>query len=657
MFLQRIGAKTVKMMYESLRQLTFSKKALKKNKMLEYCSKKIKYKEGALIDGYIILKGHLCLSTMKKGYIPKEGEPEDYPEYFVKQNEFICSDNIWKYIPNFGKNIIIRYLQFVPEDEQLEVLKLPMSEYKHIVKRNPSERDVMIFLSKAIPSLGSYCLSTKMKVVDNFTPKYYKGGEIICKEGDELGHIMVILQGECEILKNNPEAKTYRGESGLGFLSESLINNKIWTVSSNHWIGGESVFYNKPLAYSVRSLSIVRLLICSREKINSIPKDILESLKKELDRSISLNEDRLQKLEDTKKMLLNLDHEISRTLPEQISHLTKKYPNASKNTISNIRKVLLPELMNKPRFLLCKNTARVDPTLHDDNSKKKIISQFLEKKRQGQLDDPGNTFQSFMHLTLAEEGEKPRYLYESTFDEKHQKAPPDITLKHTLCHRSNSITQPREPVSMKANIRSINNIKLRNKARESGFTPSEQGNYQDPISEEVKKYSQYKKMQEESRRNYETIDSLSPKLRNKYARHSSIKLLARRGSNANKMPSVERDSSVKTIKNSYMSFEQAFEDRVKNMSERKSMVKNYIKSSFTKNSQNSINFSNISLNRKSIKPFDISKSSDVTNDILRGSRNRSKPSPKRMPQAALFDKGTNFYFKVKNFKRKKREIF
>jgi len=67
---------------------------------------------------------------------------------------------------------------------------------------------------------------------------------------------------------------------------------------------------------------------------------------------------------------MTLDHEISQTLPQQISHLSKKYPNASKNALSNLRKVILPEVMNKPRFLLCKNTARVDPT-YDDGKRNK----------------------------------------------------------------------------------------------------------------------------------------------------------------------------------------------------------------------------------------------------------------------------------------------
>jgi len=66
---------------------------------------------------------------------------------------------------------------------------------------------------------------------------------------------------------------------------------------------------------------------------------------------------------------MKLDHEISQTLPEQIAHLTKKYPHASKSAISNLRKVILPKVMNNPKFLMCKNSARINSTFDDGKSK------------------------------------------------------------------------------------------------------------------------------------------------------------------------------------------------------------------------------------------------------------------------------------------------
>lgn len=151
------------------------------------------------------------------------------------------------------------------------------------------------------------------------------------------------------------KSSTFRGESGIGLLSESLINNKIRTVSAYHWIAEECTFYQKPLAYSVRATSIVKILVCPSEKmLNEIPKQIRDSLKNKLDNAMMYNEERLNKLEATKNYLLSIDHDLSKTLPQQISHLAKKYPYASAAAITNIRKVILPELMNNPKFLMCK---------------------------------------------------------------------------------------------------------------------------------------------------------------------------------------------------------------------------------------------------------------------------------------------------------------
>ena len=113
-----------------------------------------------------------------------------------------------------------------------------------------------------------------------------------------LGLIMVIMEGQCEIIlrqRNHQYAfiflyifyrsSKYRGESGIGLLSESLINNKICTIGENHWIAEEPTFYDKPLEYSVRALTVVRLLVCPSQKmISEIPVTIRESLKNELDK-------------------------------------------------------------------------------------------------------------------------------------------------------------------------------------------------------------------------------------------------------------------------------------------------------------------------------------------------------------------------------------
>jgi len=151
-----------------------------------------------LIDLFIVLKGKMAITVKRKEIIPREEGEEEEPEvYFLPNNGFICWDNIWQYIENYDKNARIRHLQPIEEDGELEIWTLKMSDYKQIIKKTHHERTIVKFMSKAIPTLDSYCLSTKMKVLNNFIPKYYKAGEFICKEGqkpDNPNHIVNIIR-------------------------------------------------------------------------------------------------------------------------------------------------------------------------------------------------------------------------------------------------------------------------------------------------------------------------------------------------------------------------------------------------------------------------------------------------------------------------------
>ena len=178
---------------------------------------------------------------------------------------------------------------------------------------------------------------------------------------------------------------------------------------------------------------------------NNLPKDIKDSLLDKLDKSIQGNKERLEQVENTKNYLISIDHDLSKTLPMQISHLSEKFPQASSSALKSIRKVMLPELLNNPHFLLLKNSARVDPVMENDSTKTKMFSKFLDKKKQGAFDDPGNSYESFMHMTLSKniDKNKPRYLYESNFDERRQKNFPGfsnstLNVKHPLKNQTNS---------------------------------------------------------------------------------------------------------------------------------------------------------------------------------------------------------------------------
>lgn len=71
--------------------------------------------------------------------------------------------------------------------------------------------------------------------------------------------------------------------------------------------------------------------------------------------------------------------------------IVEKYPYANTSALNNIRRGMLPELMNNPKYLLCKNSARIDPTIEVDDKEMKVIAKFLKNKKEGLLDDPGNS--------------------------------------------------------------------------------------------------------------------------------------------------------------------------------------------------------------------------------------------------------------------------
>jgi hypothetical protein len=99
-----------------------------------------------------------------------------------------------KYVNNYTQNTQVRYIQAV--NSKAIVLTLSMMKFKHIIKETDQERDLVKFISKAVPTLENYSFATKMRILEHFYPKSYRPGEFICKEGNKPDTIMVIMQGE-----------------------------------------------------------------------------------------------------------------------------------------------------------------------------------------------------------------------------------------------------------------------------------------------------------------------------------------------------------------------------------------------------------------------------------------------------------------------------
>ena len=105
--------------------------------------------EGSIIDLFIILKGSITFTVKRKGYVSViSNEPVEAETYSIHENEFICCDNIWKYIPKYDKNASITHLHFRPENNEIEILTMKNSEYKSIIKKTHQERDIVKFICK-----------------------------------------------------------------------------------------------------------------------------------------------------------------------------------------------------------------------------------------------------------------------------------------------------------------------------------------------------------------------------------------------------------------------------------------------------------------------------------------------------------------------------
>lgn len=153
----------------------------------------------------------------------------------------------------------------------------------------------------------------------------------------------------------------------------------------------------------------------------------------------------------------------------------------------------------------------------------------MDRKRQGALDDPGNSFQSFLHLTLSKDYDSsvPRYLYASNFNERRHKHPVDAGFRADVMRNNSKSTlesvreekdAPHGRISKSyATLKSLEPVKSRIFQAKTQVPNSPE---RPSVSPDVRKYSDYHYKKESSRKVYETVESLSPSLRKRFINHS-----------------------------------------------------------------------------------------------------------------------------------------
>ena len=135
-FLQRIGNNAQQMIFSELKVMRVAP------------GKKLRFKEGVLIDLFIIIEGTLDIIT-KRRWVTDEEEEQEQINPKLMEYDMICWDNIWQYIEDYGKYTRVRYLHNIVEQgnkQKVMVLTMPMPKYKQIVKKTHKEMDLVNFI-------------------------------------------------------------------------------------------------------------------------------------------------------------------------------------------------------------------------------------------------------------------------------------------------------------------------------------------------------------------------------------------------------------------------------------------------------------------------------------------------------------------------------
>ena len=120
--------------------LLISKYIFQKNFLNRNFNRKVRYREGVLIDFFIIVQGTLSISIRHTGlqFNDDEEKEDEKPNECKELTQFdvICCDNVWKYVPKYTQNTSIRYFHNSLKYGKTKaiLLKVPLIKYKEIIK-------------------------------------------------------------------------------------------------------------------------------------------------------------------------------------------------------------------------------------------------------------------------------------------------------------------------------------------------------------------------------------------------------------------------------------------------------------------------------------------------------------------------------------------
>jgi len=192
------------------------------------------------------------------------------------------------------KNFIATKISSVAKFSPNDLLILIQQE-----NSNQSNKELLNFLSEAIPRFEQLSVTLRYRLSKCFTEKIYMTGNKLLTEGTLNNCVYLIKEGKCKVIASKDREKDQDQEINIenpmsskiyakaniqrGYRSVSTSKYQIMIIGAKEWVGEEILFEDcrwKPIDYSVVALVKTVALWITKENLNKFPGDVLSQIKK-----------------------------------------------------------------------------------------------------------------------------------------------------------------------------------------------------------------------------------------------------------------------------------------------------------------------------------------------------------------------------------------
>mmetsp|Transcript_6050 Transcript_6050/g.6747 ORF Transcript_6050/g.6747 Transcript_6050/m.6747 type:complete len:644 (-) Transcript_6050:695-2626(-) len=233
--------------------------------------------------------------------------------------------------------------------EDTVLLSISVANWKQIVNNNevPSLTEMKIkFLLEAIPGLHKYGHASREKVASYFIEKEFFPGTVLIEMGDETNVGWIIKQGECVVsLPENPGIKrkleTKIPNAPRGFLSTTTTNYHLGSRVRKQWCGEDIIILNEKSPYRLTTKTKVVMYEIHRGDMHKLPKESLTMLQTNSKNKVRWREKRKGEIRATNANIISQLDNSEKDYGPTYLRISKNFPQASKNALTNLRKLQL----------------------------------------------------------------------------------------------------------------------------------------------------------------------------------------------------------------------------------------------------------------------------------------------------------------------------